>query len=314
MDVLTWGESMILLTPQSGGFLENVNGFSKSLAGAESNLAIGLSRLGHTVSYLSAVGEDSFGRYIVKTLRGEGVDTSGVKVDDARPTGVFFKEFTGDGRTNTLYYRQHSAASAFLWSEDDFSRLKQAKFFIVSGITPALSETNQKGMFEALAFARAHGVKVVFDPNIRLKLWTLDEARPVLLRIASMSDIVLPGIKEGLQLTGKENAHEIAQALIGLGATAVVVKLGPEGAYYQSESDHGLVSGYSVKLVNEVGAGDAFCAGLVSGLLEALPWKDAVSRACALGALAVTGLGDYENLPYRPDLNAFVQGVRQVTR
>ncbi|MCL6637930.1 MAG: sugar kinase, partial [Alicyclobacillus sp.] len=116
MDVVTFGESMVCLTPLQKGSLETVWTFSKRMAGAESNVAIGLARLGHRVAWVSRLGDDGFGRFIFKTLRGEGVDVSAVRWDAEHPTGVFFKEFSGS-HTGVTYYR-HGSAASFLQPDD----------------------------------------------------------------------------------------------------------------------------------------------------------------------------------------------------
>jgi 2-dehydro-3-deoxygluconokinase len=184
-----------------------------------------------------------------------------------------------------------------------------ARYLMVTGITPALSTLNRDTTFRIVEQAHQRGMQVVFDPNIRRKLWSLEEARPVLNHIASQADIILPGIEEGTILTGQVQAPEIAQAFLNNGAQLVVVKLGPEGAYYQSATEQGYVGGFHVRLVDEVGAGDAFTAGLLSGLLDGLDISSAVKRACALGALAVTGTGDYESLPSRHELDVFLNAI-----
>lgn len=309
MDVVTFGETMVLMIPTKHGPLDTVGEFQKGLAGAESNVAIGLARLGHEVAWISKLGVDSFGRFIYKTLRGEGVDVSRVRFDEIRPTGVFFKEFMGDGRTHAYYYRNNSAASQMSLADIPLVDFVGASYLVVTGITPALSPLNQTTTFQCIEKAHQYGMQVVFDPNIRRKLWSIEEARPVLNTIASQADIVLPGIEEGTILTGHTHAPEIAQAFINHGSQLVVVKLGPEGAYYQSAAGKGYVGGFQVHLVDEVGAGDAFTAGLLSGLLNGLDLPSAVKRACALGALTVTGTGDYEHLPYRHDLDVFLNGI-----
>ncbi|QQE77578.1 sugar kinase [Alicyclobacillus sp. SO9] len=314
MDVITWGESMVLFTPQNNGPLESVAAFQKGVAGAESNVAIGLSRLGHQVTWISKLGEDSFGRYIFKTLRGEGVDVSKVQFSRDHRTGIMFKELLHSNRTNVLYYRQNSAASHLQTQDISLETLQETPFMLVTGITPALSADNRLTTAEVMKRARKLGIRVVFDPNIRLKLWPLDEARPVLLELAALSDIVLPGIDEGKLLVNETHPERIADAFLQLGANTTVVKLGPKGAYYKTQHTANYVTGFPVELVNEVGAGDAFAAGLVSGLLDELSMDEAVLRACALGALAVTVMGDYEGLPYRAELNDFMSGQSKPAR
>lgn len=314
MDVVTFGETMVALNPANPGSLDTVVQFQRSVAGAESNVAIGLARLGHQVAWVSRVGADSFGRLVYKSLRGEGVDVSHVAVDPKHPTGVYFKEQIGDGRVNVYYYRANSAASQLSSSDVTVSAFAGAKYLFLTGITPALSESCREAVFASIETAHDLGMKVVFDPNLRLKLWDIELARQVTHEIASLSDIVLPGLEEGKLLTDCTEAEEMASRLLQGRTKLVVVKLGPAGAYYRSTTDEGRVNGFTVPLVDEVGAGDAFAAGLLSGLLDALPVPEAVRRACALGALAVTGVGDYESLPYREDLENFLQGIRQPSR
>jgi len=314
MDVVTFGETMVLLTPTKSGPLEAVRLFEKGLAGAESNVAIALARLGHNVAWISKVGTDGFGQFIYKTLRGEGVDVSHVQFDDERPTGVFFKEFRGDGRTYVYYYRHTSAASHIRLEDVPLSNFAGARYFLITGITPALSTLNRQTTFRSIERAHQQGMQVVFDPNIRQKLWTLEEARPVLNDLASQADIVLPGLDEGTILTGQPSEMEIAQAFINRGAKLVVVKLGLKGAYYRSTTEEGWVNAFPISLVDEVGAGDAFTAGLLSGLLDGLPVPAAVTRASALGALAVANQGDYEGLPNRQELALFLNDAVKPSR
>ncbi|WAH38031.1 sugar kinase [Alicyclobacillus dauci] len=312
MDVVTIGETMVLLTPDDSGSLEQAVTFTKHLAGAESNVSIALARLGHHVSWLSKVGADGFGRYILKTLRGEGVDVSRVVIDESRSTGVFFKETSPFYGTSVQYYRENSAASEIRNEDVDRSLLHDARVFHVTGVTPALSLVNRKTLVSLLEEARRQEIRISFDPNIRYKLWSIDEAIPVLHELATYADIVLPGLDEGKVLTGQTTPEGIADWFLSRGCELVVVKLGPQGAYYQTVHERGYVDGFEVTLVDEVGAGDAFAAGLLSGLLDNLKTDDSVRRACALGAMAVCGKGDYETLPRRRELMAFMTGKSKI--
>ncbi|WP_107727915.1 sugar kinase [Desmospora activa] len=314
MAVITFGESMVLMDPERSGRLENVSRFEKRIAGAESNVSIALSRLGHRVSWISRLGKDPFGLGIYRGLRGEGVDVSGVIFDETRPTGLYFKERKAHGATGVYYYRAGSAASALTTADLNGETWQGAQILFVTGITPALSESCREAVFAAVDTARQQGMTVVFDPNYRGKLWGGKEARSVMRQIAAKADVVLPGVGEGVLMTGSEEPAAIAFALRSLGAKQVVVKLGPEGAWYATSEDEGKVQGFSVQQVDEVGAGDAFAAGYLSGMLDGLTVAESVKRACAMGALAVTGTGDYENLPDREELERFISGASEETR
>lgn len=306
MDIVTFGETMIAMNPLGEGSLERVTHFDKRMAGSESNVAIGLARLGHQVAWVSRLGQDGFGRFIYHALEAEAVDVSRVAFDDTHPTGVYFKEQLGGGKTAVYYYRSHSAASRLEPEDLDLTAYPDARYLFVSGITPALNATCREATLRAIEQAQQRGMTVVFDPNIRLKLWSADEARPILCEIAKSADVVLPGLEEGRIMTGFTNEADIAERLLQGRTKLVVIKLGARGAYYRTPTESEYVTGYQVDQVDEIGAGDAFAAGCVSGLLDGLEIPQAVQRACALGAIAVTGIGDYESLPTRQELERFV--------
>ncbi|HZK84215.1 MAG TPA: sugar kinase [Desulfosporosinus sp.] len=299
LDVVTIGETMALFIPTSVGPMRYAGQFEKSIGGAESNVAIGLSRLGHQCGWISRLGQDEFGLYIRNFIRGEGVDTSQVHFDEKNSTAVFFKERQMMQEPKISYYRKNSAASEM--SPDDLNEeyIAKANYLHVTGITPALSPSCKEMIYEAIRMAKKHGVTVVFDPNIRLKLWSNEEARETLMAIARESDIVLPGLEEGFILTGEIKPDAIANQLIDNGAKLVVVKLGAEGAYYANQTETGLVPGFPVEhVVDPIGAGDAFAAGLLSGLLREFPLREAVKLANQVGAYALTVAGDVEGLPF----------------
>jgi 2-dehydro-3-deoxygluconokinase len=299
MDVVTFGETMVLFTPVTVGPLRYASQFEKTIGGAESNVAIGLARLGHQVSWVSRLGDDEFGLYIRNFIRGEGVDTSHVVFDAKHPTAVFFKERQTAREPTVYYYRRGSAASCLQPEDVSEELIARAKFLHVTGITPALSPSCRDTVYQAIEKAKRHRVTVVFDPNIRLKLWTADEARDVLMDIAGQCDIVLPGWEEGRILTGEDAPEQIAERLLQNGAGAVVVKLGERGAYYAAVNDRAYVDGFPVRqIVDPIGAGDGFAAGFLSGLIRGWSYRDAVRLGNRVGAYALTVVGDVEGYPF----------------
>lgn len=308
MEVVTFGESMVLFSGDRELPLEYVHQFHKQMAGAESNVAIGLARLGHSVGWFSKLGQDAFGRYILESIRGQGVDTSRCTYTDVASTAVFFKERGRAGKTQVYYYRHGSAASLMTREDLDESYLAQAKILHVTGITPALSESCFELTKHALDTAKRNQVSVVFDPNIRWKLWDRDKAKSRLLELAAKADYILPGLDEGEFLTGRPRPKEIAEFFLKLGSKAVVVKLGKDGAYYQSLTERGHVPAMSVKEIDPVGAGDGFAAGFISGLLRQDTLANSVTRANAVGAIVVGVQGDTEGLPNEEELQAMLSG------
>ncbi|MBX4267953.1 sugar kinase [Clostridium estertheticum] len=315
MDVVTFGESMVLFGPDSSGPLRYVQNFNKSIAGAESNVSIALAKLGHKVGWFSKLGDDEFGRYIQSTIRGEGVDVSRVIFEPGKNTGILFKERFMHSNPNVYYYRKGSAASDLKAEELDESYIKDAKILHITGITPALSESCRKTLFKAIEVAKANKVLVSFDPNIRLKLWTKEEAIPVMLEIAKLSDIIFPGIDEGEMLLGFTKPNDIADSFIKMGCSVVAVKLGEEGCYI-ADKDRGLyVNAYKLENPQDtVGAGDGFAAGFLSGMLNKLDLKECGEYANGVGAMAVLVKGDMEGYPNYEQLMAFIGKKKTISR
>ncbi|EMA50613.1 PfkB domain-containing protein [Halococcus morrhuae DSM 1307] len=306
-DVLTLGETMVLFSPDEPGPTKHQQTFKKSLGGAESNVAIALSRLGNDVTWHSTLGADPHGKYVNSFVRGEGVDTSTVEFTNDAPTGIMFKERRAFGETSVYYYRHGSAASTMTPDDLPADAIAEADYFHLTGITPALSDSCREATLAAVERAREADVTVSFDPNIRYKLWGSDEEmRRTLLALVEKSDIVLPGIEEGRTLFDAGTPDEIANACRDRGAAIAVVKLGAEGALVD-DGEVTRVPGYKVeRVVDPIGAGDGFAAGFLDGRLHGLGAVEATKRANAVGAFATTVTGDVEGLPTERELDVFL--------
>lgn len=310
MDVVTLGETMMLFTPKSTGLMRYAGDFSSKIAGAESNVAIGLARLGHQAGWISRLGNDEFGERIQSFIRGEGVDVSQVTFDDTAATGLYFKEKVTANELRLQYYRHDSAASRMVATDIDEKYIANAKFLHVTGITPALSEGCYETVLTAIDYAKQNGVTVVFDPNLRRKLWDEDKARKVLRALSGMADIVLPGIDEAEFIFGKSTPEKLAKSYYDNGASEVILKLGKQGAYFLSEESSGFVEGLPVgRVVDPVGAGDGFAAGCLSGLVDELGLAEVVRRGNAVGAMVTMVDGDVEGLPEKRRLDNFMNRI-----
>ncbi|WP_026888105.1 sugar kinase [Clostridium beijerinckii] len=316
MDVLTFGESMVVFSPNISGPLRHVNTFSKSLGGAESNVATAIAKLNHSAGWFSKVSDDEFGRFVISAIKAEGVDTSRVIIDKERTTGLLFKERYQRSNPNVYYYRKNSAASSLSPEDIDEEYIKQAKILHITGITPALSESCRRTVYRAIEIAKENNILVSFDPNIRLKLWTIDEAKKTLVDIASRVDIVMPGLDEAELLLGLTNEDEVADFFLKKEAKIVAVKLGAEGCYIKDKKEGVKVSGYNVSdlIQDTAGAGDGFAAGFLAGYLEKLPLNEIGQYANGVGAMATLVQGDMEGYPYYEQLMEFIgkkQGVER---
>lgn len=186
--------------------------------------------------------------------------------------------------------------------------IANAKVLHVTGITPALSDSCREAVFKAIDMAKHNGLFIVFDPNIRFKLWeSFEEARKVMLDIAGDADVILPGLDEGEFLTGKGTPEEIADFFLQGKNKTVIVKLGARGSYYQTDTDSGYVEGFPVQeVVDPVGAGDGFAAGVINGILRHQLLEQTLKQANAIGAIVVGMKGDVEGLPALEQVNSFL--------
>lgn len=309
-DLITLGETMVLFSPLTEGPLQYVYHFEKRYAGAESNVAIATVRLGHSAGWVSRLGDDDFGRYILASLRGEGVDTSRVRLDPAHPTGVFFRSRGSVGGGMETFYYRHGSAASHLGPEDlDPVYFRGARILHITGITPALSDSCRAAIYRAVELARQEGLTVCFDPNLRLKLWAPEEARRVLCDLAARADIVLPGRGECGALYGTEDEVATAEAILAAGAKLVLVKLGTEGAYLRSATEELRVPAVPVgRVVDPIGAGDGFAAGFLVGWMEGWPLAECARLAVTVGAFATATAGDIEGYPDLARVRAFWAG------
>src|SRR3984893_17344645 len=210
VDVITFGEAMVLLAPNASDRLESAGSLHASAGGAELNCAIGLVRLGHEVSWVSRLGNDPFSQRILKTARGEGVEVSHVKLVDDAATGLMFKEVRPGSASRVFYYRKQSPAATP--ELDQFENL-QAQVLCVTGITPALSAHNREVTIAVVDQYRAAGTLVVLDPNMRFRLWSKEEAREVFLELAQRSDVLLPSLVDAEILCGQSDSEAMLDLL-----------------------------------------------------------------------------------------------------
>jgi len=304
IDILSFGETMAMFVAEHSGDLAQVAHFHKRIAGADSNVAIGLSRLGFKVAWLSRVGADSLGRFVVDSLQAEGLDCRFVATDHANPTGFQLKSREDHGADPRVEYFRRGSAASQLSVASITPELLQARHLHATGIPPALSASARELSHVLMTRMRAAGRSVSFDPNLRPSLWASEKQMITEInRLAALAHWVLPGLSEGRLLSGYEDPADIAAFYLDLGVEAVAIKLGAHGAYYRTRLGEGFVAGVPVPtVVDTVGAGDGFAVGLISALLENLGFPEAVQRANWIGSRAVQSRGDMEGLPTREQL------------
>jgi dehydrogluconokinase len=310
LDVITFGEAMVMLVAEQEGALADVVRFRKYVAGADSNVAIGLARLGFRVGWLSRLGRDSFGRHIMNELTREGVDCSHVVFDDRHPTGFQLKERAVGGLDPCVeYYRRNSAASHLCSADFKPELFLSARHFHATGIPPALSPETRELSHHAMSQMRLAGRTVSFDPNLRPRLWTSQEQMVrEINRLAFLADWVMPGLAEGRILTGRQQPDEIAAFYLDHGVKEIVIKLGAEGCYYRTATDSGMVDPFPVGIVADtVGAGDGFAVGCIAARLDGLDLRSAARRGNFIGSRVIQAVGDSEGLPDRQAIEEMEQ-------
>jgi 2-dehydro-3-deoxygluconokinase len=304
--IITCGEAMGLFVADEVCSIEDAKHFTKYASGAEMNVAIGLARLGFESYYATKFGNDPLGKYIKKTLEDENIRTDYMYFSDTHTTGIQLKERVLEGDPNVVSYRKNSAASNFqkeLIEHIDFSKFD---YVHLSGVFLAISEHTKEISYHFAKEAKKGKAITTFDPNLRQKLWnSKEEMIETINDISKYCDIILPGIAEGFILTGYEAPEKIADFYLNKGAKCVIVKLGEQGAYLQEENSKGIyVEGVKVdKIVDTVGAGDAFAVGIISAIADGLTLQQAVERGNKIASLQLMTSGDNDGLPTRNELN-----------
>ncbi|MBW8795753.1 MAG: sugar kinase [Streptomyces sp.] len=303
---MTFGETMAAL--RAPGPLRMGGSLGLSVAGAESNVAIGLARLGHRVRWAGRVGADELGALVLRTLRAEGIDIGHAATDDAgRPTGLLLTEPRLGTLTRVSYYRAGSAGSAVTPADVLPALASGSRVLHLTGITPALSASAAETVLAAATAARDAGITVCLDVNYRSRLWTADRARAALRPLLAHTDLLVASEDELPLVLQQPDAGESAavKSLLDAGIQEVIVKRGAHGATVVTADATADRAARQVDAVDLVGAGDAFVAGYLSGLLDGADLHARLDRAVTTAAFAVATRGDWEGLPTRDELALF---------
>lgn len=306
--IILVGEPMGLFIAQQEAELHEASTFTASVAGAEYNVAVGLCRLGHNVSYCTKLGMDPMADRILASMEKNNIsDELVIRTEDSL-TGFMMKGKTSVGDPKIAYFRKNSAASTISTHDMDNLNLFGCNFLHITGIFPAISSSTMSAVKRLVKRCKDLDMTISFDPNLRPQLWKSEEEMVKSINeLAQYADTILPGIGEGKILTGEDTAEGIAEFYHNMGAKNVIVKLGAEGAYYSSKDEKGVSPSFKVKkIVDTVGAGDGFAAGIISALCEGLSLKEAADRGNAIGAIQITHTSDNEGLPTKPELDAIM--------
>jgi 2-dehydro-3-deoxygluconokinase len=284
LDIVCLGEPLVEFNEQADG------SYLKGFGGDVSNCAITAARLGAKTGLVTRLGTDSFGSAILAMLRDEGIDTSQIARDDDAPTGIYFVTHDASGH-HFEYRRSGSAASLLDASAIPGDYIRDAQLLHVSGISQAISSAAAHGVQHAVELARDAGRLVSYDTNLRLKLWSLKQARSVMHATIASCDILLPGLDDAIALTGKQNPDAIVDYYLDLGPAVVALTLGDAGALVATSDERHRVPAIPADVVDATGAGDAFDGAFLTEYLASGDVLRAATFANAACALAVQGYG-----------------------
>lgn len=299
IDILCIGEPLLEFNQQPGG------SYLPGHGGDTSNCAIAAARQGARVGYFTHLGADPFGRSFLDLWAAEGVDASTVRQRADGHTGIYFVTHGPDGHAFS-YFRAGSASSRMTPADLPRAAIEGAKVLHVSGISQAISDSAADAVFAAIEIARAAGVQVSYDTNLRLKLWPLDRARAVIHAAMARCDIALPGLEDARALTGLQAPEAIADFYLGLGAGIVALTLGAEGTLVATPQQRARIPGRRVAAVDATAAGDTFDGAFLARLVAGEDPFAAARYANAAAALSTLGYGAVAPMPRRAEVEAFL--------
>lgn len=306
VEVVCIGEPLIGMYGTSGQTLTEETQYRRTFGGDTSNFALALAKLGRSVGYVTKVGDDAFGKSFLALWDRTGVDTSQVKVERGGFTGLYISA-SSDICHEFMYYRKNSAASHLTRADIDEGYLRKAKVLHISGISQAISSACLDATLYALSLAREHGLQVSYDFNYRPALWSKELAQATGWHtISRYVDILLATQEELALLTGETDYQAAADRVLATGAKLVAVKLGAEGCYLVTAEESCHAPAYPVEVADTVGAGDAFAAATVAGLLGEMPLPRIARFANLVAALTCRGVGPVEAQPTREEVNGLL--------
>ena len=311
--LVTIGETMARLSSPHVGRLRHVGALDLGVAGAESNVAIGFTRLGGNASWTGRIGDDELGALVESTIRGQGVHTRAIR-DSSAPTGLMLKEHRSADLSNVVYYRDRCAGSRIAPDDLDEETIATADVLHLTGITAALSTTALNTVHDAAAIARSRGTALSFDLNYRSALWSPHDASKTLRRLVESADIVFATENEARLIVDGANAASLARAVARLGPSEVVIKRGDRGSVATIGDQIYESKAIPVRAIDPVGAGDAFAAGYLFEWTKHLDPERLLITASRAGAYAVTVDGDWEGSPTYNELTALASAGGKVIR
>lgn len=307
--LITFGETSAVFVAGEIGRMRYCRDFTIRPGGAEATVAVGVHRLGFETAWISALGQDEMGHYIRNLVAGEGVDVSRVTMNPEKSTAILLRERLPGGDARHFYYRNDSAFSNYRPDMLDERYIASARMLHITGISPALSSSCDAACWAAIAIARANGVKISFDPNVRLALWTPEKARRGLERYMAIADFVFPGLEDMQMLYGPLSVADALARLGDLGCRNIAMKTGDGDVVVSIDGEVTTLPVERVEYpVDLMGAGDAFAAGVIAGILKDWSLGDAAKLGIVVASLAIQMPGNIEAMPTWDEVDRKMRG------
>lgn len=304
VDVIAIGELLIDIIADSPGIpLEEQTTFRRFAGGAPANFAVGVRRLGLSSGVITKVGEDFFGKFLLNTLKNEKVDISQIKTTKEYKTALAFVGLDENRSPSFSFYRSPCADIMLTKEEIDENYFKSAKLLMCGTVSMA-DEPARSAIFKAIELAKKNGLKIACDPNLREDLWHFKDPKEHIFKILKDIDIFLPSISEAEFITGVKG-EKAFEAILDLGPSIVSVTHGAEGSTILTKDEKFSAPSFKVEVVDTTGAGDAYAAGLVVGLLTGMPLERIPYFGNAVSALKITKKGAM-NVPTREEVEKFM--------
>ena len=298
-NILCLGEPMVEFNQRPDGL------FTQGFGGDTSNCAISAARQGAKVGYITRIGADQFGDKLLQLWQSEGIDTRYVIRDKDHATGIYFVTHDQSGH-HYQYYRKHSAAASITPSDLDETAIAQATMIHVSAISQAISDQAAETVRAAIDIAKRHQTLVAYDTNLRLNLWSAENARSVVHEAMSHCDIALPSYDDATVLTGLTEPHDIVDFYLTLGANDVVLKRGAKGVIAANHEKRIEIPGQSFATIDSNGAGDTFAGALHARLSSGDTVFDAAEYANIAAGLSTTNSGAVAAIPTRKQTEDYI--------
>jgi len=308
VDVIAIGELLIDMIADIPGFpLEEQTTFKRFAGGAPANFVAGIQRLGLSSGIITKVGNDFFGHFLINKLKEAQVDISQIKMTDEYKTALAFVGLDENRNPRFSFYRSPCADIMLKEEEIDEDYVKSAKLLMCGTVSMA-DEPARSAIFKAIEYAKKHGLQVACDPNLRDDLWHFKDPREHIFRILKDTDIFLPSLSEAEFITGEKGETAI-EAILELGPSIIGITHGAEGSTLLTKDGKFSATSYKVDVVDTTGAGDAYAAGLITGLLTNIPLEKIPYFANAVSALKITRKGAM-NIPSRLEVERFMKSYK----